>query len=55
MSAESQDFIQSFSEYKYGFSTDVETEQIPKGLSVETIYQISGKKRMNPTLCWSFG
>lgn len=29
------------SEYKYGFSTDVETETIPKGLTEETVRQIS--------------
>jgi Fe-S cluster assembly protein SufB len=33
------------SEYKYGFSTDVETESIPKGLSEETIRLISSKKK----------
>lgn len=32
------------SEYRYGFVTDVETEQIQKGLTEETIRQISEKK-----------
>lgn len=32
------------SEYKYGFTTDIETETIAKGLSEETIRIISGKK-----------
>ncbi|NNM43031.1 MAG: Fe-S cluster assembly protein SufB [Chlamydiae bacterium] len=31
-------------EYKYGFSTEVETESLPKGLSEETIRAISQKK-----------
>ena len=31
-------------EYKYGFSTDIETETIPKGLSEEIIRVISMKK-----------
>lgn len=30
--------------YKYGFSTEVETDTLPKGLSEETIYAISAKK-----------
>lgn len=32
------------SEYKYGFTTDVETEIIPKGLSEEVVRLISAKK-----------
>ena len=31
-------------DYKYGFVTDIESEQIPKGLSEETIRLISAKK-----------
>ncbi len=31
-------------EYKYGFTTDIETEVIPKGLSEDTIRLISSKK-----------
>lgn len=33
------------SEYEYGWTTDVETEYIPKGLSEDTIRLISQKKR----------
>jgi Fe-S cluster assembly protein SufB len=33
-----------YSEYKYGFVTDIETDSIPKGLTEETIYLISKKK-----------
>lgn len=32
------------SEYKYGFTTDIETETIPKGLSEEVVRIISAKK-----------
>ena len=32
------------SEYKYGFTTDVETEIIPKGLNEEVVRLISAKK-----------
>lgn len=32
------------SDYEYGWTTDVETEYIPKGLSEETIRLISEKK-----------
>ncbi len=32
------------SEYKYGFSTDVETDTLPKGLNEETVRAISAKK-----------
>ncbi len=37
-------------EYKYGFSTEIETETIPKGLSEETIRAISEKKNEPPFL-----
>ncbi len=33
------------SEYKYGFTTDIETELIPKGLSEEIVRLISAKKK----------
>lgn len=33
------------SEYKYGFTTDIATDSIPRGLSEETIHLISTKKR----------
>ena len=32
------------SEYKYGFTTDIESDTIPKGLSEEVIKIISAKK-----------
>jgi Fe-S cluster assembly protein SufB len=32
-------------EYRYGFTTDIEQEFIPKGLSEETVRLISAKKR----------
>ena len=31
--------------YKYGFTTDLETEQFEKGLSKEVVEKISSKKR----------
>jgi Fe-S cluster assembly protein SufB len=37
--------MQERSEYKYGFSTEVETDSLPKGLSEETIRAISAKKQ----------
>ncbi len=37
------EFLQN-REYKYGFTTDIETEVIPKGLSEDTIRLISSKK-----------
>ncbi len=36
--------------YKYGFSTDVETEKLPKGLNEETIRRISEIKKEPPFL-----
>lgn len=41
MSSDPSDF---YSEYKYGFVTDIETDSIPKGLTEETIGLISQKK-----------
>ncbi len=38
------DAIDNAREYKYGFSTDLETEQIRKGLSPEIVTEISKKK-----------
>ena len=32
------------SEYKYGFTTDIESDTIPKGLSEEVVRTISAKK-----------
>ncbi len=34
----------AYGDYKYGFTTDIETEIIPKGLSEEVIRQISARK-----------
>ena len=31
-------------EYQYGFTTDIESERIPKGLSEDTVRLISAKK-----------
>jgi len=39
-----EEILNSKSEYKYGFSTDIEMESIPKGLNEETIRLISKKK-----------
>ena len=33
------------SEYKYGFTTDIESDKIQKGLSEEVIRTISAKKK----------
>jgi hypothetical protein len=32
-------------EYKYGFTTDIESDTIPKGLSEEVVRIISAKKK----------
>lgn len=37
-------FSRGGSDYKYGFTTDVETDTLPKGLNEETIRAISAKK-----------
>ena len=37
-------------DYKYGFTTEIETESIPKGLSEETVRLISEKKKEPPFL-----
>jgi Fe-S cluster assembly protein SufB len=39
-----EQLLKEKSEYKYGFSTDIETESFPKGLSEETVRAISAKK-----------
>ena len=43
---EEQDIIKQATEeeYKYGFTTDIQTETIPKGLSEDTVRLISSKK-----------
>ena len=48
MSTEEELFTST--EYKYGFSTDIETESLPPGLSEETIRAISQKKNEPPFL-----
>ena len=40
-------------DYKYGFTTDVETDIIPTGLNEDVIRLISAKK-MSRNGCWSF-
>ena len=42
---DTQEILAERAEYKYGFSTDIETESIPKGLSEETVRLISAKKQ----------
>ena len=39
------------SEYKYGFTTDVESDTIPKGLSEDVVRIISAKKKMSQNGC----
>ena len=36
--------ISSLSDYKYGWSTDIETDTVPKGLNEDIIKLISSKK-----------
>ena len=38
------DFSRGDSDYKYGFSTDVETDSLPKGLTEDTVRAVSSKK-----------
>jgi len=39
-------------EYKYGFTTDIESENAPKGLTEDTIRLISSKKRRTWMASW---
>lgn len=39
-----QEFLDQSRDYKYGFSTSIETESLPKGLNEETVRLISEKK-----------
>ena len=39
-------------EYKYGFTTDIESDTIPKGLSEDVVRIISAKK-MSQNGCWN--
>ncbi|NGX54333.1 MAG: FeS cluster assembly protein SufB [Chlamydiae bacterium] len=43
-----EDILKKRSEYQYGFVTEVESESIPKGLTEDTIHQISQKKNEPP-------
>ncbi len=47
MAANSEDLINEVtrSEYKYGFTTNIESDKVPKGLTEETIRLISAKKQ----------
>lgn len=40
-----QEMLKERAEYKYGFSTNIEMESFPKGLTEETIRQISSIKK----------
>lgn len=44
MALSTAQLVEEKKEYKYGFSTEVETESLPKGLNEETIRAISAKK-----------
>ena len=46
MSAESDKILTEVTQndYKYGFTTDIETETIPKGLNEDVVRMISAKK-----------
>lgn len=39
-----QDIIEEATEYKYGFTTDIATETIPRGLSEEVVGSFLGRK-----------
>lgn len=39
-----EQILEKKAEYKYGFSTEIETESLPKGLNEETIREISHRK-----------
>jgi Fe-S cluster assembly protein SufB len=41
------------SPYKYGFTTDIETEDFPKGINIQTVHEISRKKE-EPSFLLSF-
>ncbi len=46
----SEEILRDRSEYKYGFTTDIETESFPKGLTEDTVRAISAKKEEPPFL-----
>ena len=37
--------VSSLTDYKYGWSTDIETDTVPKGLNEDIIKLISSKKK----------
>ena len=43
--AETIEEVEKLSTYKYGFSTDIETDKAPKGLNEDVIRFISAKKQ----------
>ncbi len=45
-----EQLLKDKSQYKYGFSTSIETESFPKGLSEDTVRAISAKKNEPPFL-----
>lgn len=53
--AEKNEILEEFTqgEYKYGFTSDIETEFAPKGLNEDIVRFISMKKK-NPNGCWIF-
>jgi Fe-S cluster assembly protein SufB len=50
MSTSTEEILEERAEYKYGFSTQVETESLPKGLTEETVRAISAIKEEPPFL-----
>lgn len=49
-----EQILKEKSEYKYGFSTSIESEAFPKGLTEETVRRISQKKKKNLISYWNF-
>ena len=50
MSTSTEQILEERADYKYGFSTQVETESLPKGLTEETVRAISAIKEEPPFL-----
>ena len=42
---ETKDQVQNLEKYKYGFTTDIESDKAPKGLNEDIIRFISAKKQ----------
>lgn len=53
---ESNDFVKEVAnqKYEYGFTTDIDTEVIPKGLNEDVVRLIS-KKKVSPSGCLASG